>query len=96
MARRVKYVHIVCVAVCILFPTISVIPTMSEFAHGKSSSDAVKGGLGFAITRFPPLLCTGTDRDATFYPLILPILIILMVGMTVLIVIFWIIHKVTF
>ena len=94
MTHRVKYVHIVCIVICVIFPSIAVIPTMAEFAHGKSSSEAVSGGLGFSVTRFPPLLCTGTSKDATFYPLILPILIILMVGMTILIIVFWIIHKV--
>ena len=95
MAHRVKYIHIVCVVICVIFPSIAVIPTMAEYAHGKSSSDAVMGGLGFAVTRFPPLLCTGMNKNTTFYPLVVPILTILMVGCPILIVVFWIIHRVS-
>ena len=94
MAHRVKYVHITCVVVGILVPFLPIIATMAQFAHGKSSADAAKGGLGFGIIRFPPLLCLGRHGDMTFYSLILPIVIILMIGMTILIQIFWIMHKV--
>ena len=95
MAHRVKYIHIAAVALGILVPFIPIIATMSQYAHKRSSVEAATGGLGFGITRFPPLLCTGRHADTTFYSLILPLLVILMIGMTILLIIFWIIHRVS-
>ena len=94
VTNRIKYVHITAITLCIFVPFIPIIATMSQNAHGKSAAEAVKGGLGFGIIRFPPIFCLGTNADTTFYSLILPILVILMVGMTMLITLFWIIHKV--
>ena len=68
---------------------------MSQNAYGKSTAEAVKGGLGFGIIRSPPIFCLGENADTTFYSLILPIIVILMVGMTMLITLFWTIHKVS-
>ena len=95
MAHRVKYIHITAVVVGILVPFVPIIATMSQYGQSRSAAEAAKGGLGFGITRFPPLLCTGRHGDTTFYSLILPILIILMVGITILMIIFWIIHRVS-
>lgn len=95
MAHRTKYVHIAAVALSILVPFIPIVATMSQYGHKRSPIEATTGGLGFGITRFPPLLCTGRHSDTTFYSLILPILVILMVGMTVLLIIFVIIHRVS-
>ena len=94
-ANRVKYIHITVIALCILVPFIPIIAIMSQHAYGKSAAQAAIEGLGFGITRFPPIFCLGRDADTTFYSLILPILVILMVGMTMLITLFWIIHKVS-
>ena len=93
-AHRIKYIHITCVAIGIIFPALPVVATMSQAAYGTSSADAVKAGLGFGLIRFPPILCTGRHGDTTFYSLILPSLLILMVGMTFLLIIFWTIHRV--
>ena len=95
MAHRTKYVHMAAVVLCILVPFVPIVATMSQYGHGRSSVEAATGGLGFGITRFPPLLCTGRHADTTFYSLILPILVILMIGMTILLIIFWIIHRVS-
>ena len=95
MANHVKYIHITCVVIGVIFPLLPVVATMSQYAHGKSTAEVAKGGLGFGITRFPPLLCTGRHGDTTFYSLILPILTILMIGIPIVIIIFWIIHKVS-
>ena len=56
-----KYFHITCIAISVLVPVIPVVATMSQFAHGKSSAEAVKGGLGFGITRFPPLMWNSSN-----------------------------------
>ena len=95
MAHRVKYVHIAAVALSILVPFTPVVAIMSQYGHGRSAAEAATGGLGFGITRFPPLLCTGRHANTTFYSLILPIFLILMVGMTMLVIIFFIIHRVS-
>ena len=53
-------------------------------------------GLGFGITNFPPVLCAGVDRDATFYALILPVIILTEIGMTMLVFTFWDVRKVIY
>ena len=93
-AHHIKYVHITCVAVGIIFPVIPVIAIMSQYAHGRSTSEVVKGGLGFGITRFPPLVCTGSHGDTIIYSLTLPIVILVMIGITILASLFWIFHRV--
>ena len=82
-AHRTKYVHITMVAVALVLPALPVIVT---FTTGDPS--------GFGLTRFPPLLCTGMQRDSTFYSLVLPINILMATGIPLLIIIFRIIHKV--
>ena len=96
LANKVKYVHLTCVVMGIFVPFVPVIAAMSQYAHGKSPAEAAKGGLGFGVTRLPSLLCNGIDRNTTFYSLILLIIIIIMVGMTILVLVFWIIHKVSY
>ena len=91
---RMKYLHIASVLVGLLVPFLPVVATMIQFSYGKSSAEAVKGGLGFGIIRFPPILCVGRHKDTTFYSLILPLCMILAVEITFLINVFWIIHKV--
>ena len=93
-SHRMKYLHIASVVVGLLVPFVPVVATMIQFSYGKSSAEAVKGGLGFGIVRFPPILCVGRHKDTTFYSLILPLCIILLIGITFLIFVFWIIHKV--
>ena len=82
-SRRVKYVHITMVVVGLVLPTLPVIVT---FTTGDPS--------GFGMTRFPPILCTGLQKDSTFYSLVLPINILMIIGIPLLIIIFWTIHKV--
>ena len=82
-SRRVKYVHITMVVIGLVLPTLPVIVT---FTTGDPS--------GFGMTRFPPILCTGLQTDSTFYSLVLPINILMIIGIPLLIIIFWTIHKV--
>ena len=81
--HRIKYVHITMVIVGLVLPALPVIVT---FTAGDPS--------GFGLTRFPPILCTGLQRDSTFYSLVLPIDILSAIGIPLLIIIFWIVHKV--
>ena len=82
-AHRTKYIHITMVIVGLVLPALPVIVT---FTTGDPS--------GFGLTRFPPILCTGLQRNATFYSLVLPINILMAIGIPLLVIIFWIIHKV--
>jgi len=84
-AGRIKYIHIAMVIVGLVLPTLPVIVT---FTAGNPSTR------GFGQTRYPPILCTSLQRDPTFYSLVLPINIFLAIGIPLLIIIFWIIHKV--
>ena len=77
MAHGTKYIHLTCVVLALVLPLVPVL------------ANKFKGG--YTMGQFPPILCGGTDADATFYSLVLPIDIILGVG---LIIIFWKIHKV--
>ena len=81
-AHSTKHIHIAIVILAILLPVITVI------------SSEINGG--YTLTRFPTILCTGANIDVTFYTLVLPIVIIIGCGTTVLMVIFWKIHKVNY
>ena len=80
MAHGTKYIHLTCVVLALVLPLVPVLA--NEF----------KGG--YTMSRFPPILCIGTNADATLYSLVLPLDIILGVGLNLLIIIFWKIHKV--
>ena len=106
MSGKVKYIHITCVIVGILIPLLPIITSMAKFAadirkQNEKFTSQIKndlflsGGLGFATSRFPPILCTGRDQDVIFYTVVLPIGIILASGCTILINIFWSVHKVS-
>jgi len=83
--HRLKYIHIATVIVGLVLPTLPVIVT---FTAGNPS---IQGDLD--MTSFPPVLCTSL-KDPTFYSLVLPINILLAIGVPLLIIVFWIIHKV--
>ncbi len=76
-----KFVHISCVTLALLAPWI---PVIAAFATG-----------GFTNASFPPQLCTGRDSEAAFYSLMVPIMVIMQIGVSLLIVIFWTLHKVS-
>lgn len=78
--HRIKYVHGICLIIGLLLPLIS--PIANYF----------KGG--FVIANFPPFFCVGREADVTFYVHILPINIILGIGTSLLVLIFWKLHKV--
>ena len=91
-----KYIHITCVVIGVLVPLVPVVATMSEYAHGESTEKAIMGGLGFGITRFPPRLCTGVHGDTIFYSVTLPIIVLVMLGITLLASLFWMFHRVRY
>ena len=102
-AHRVKYIHIGCVVAGLILPLIPIITSMVTFAV-KLESDEIRksrgitfasGGMGYSLAQFPPIFC-GTSKNAVFYAVALPIYLIVMYGITVLIFLFYSIHKVSF
>lgn len=85
----------------LLIPLIPIIASMVDFAvRAKSdpilqSIDTGSGGLGYGLVRFPPILCSPTNSDIVYYGTVFPINIVMMVGISLLIVVFWTIHKVS-
>ena len=98
VSHKIKYIHIACIIAGILIPAVPIIASVVDSAVDYDSSTGrsfLSGGLGFSQTRYPPILCTGSDGDVVFYSLVMPIDIALAIGCTLLIYIFWIIHKVS-
>ena len=78
--NRTRYVHITCVVAAIILPVYAPLAI------------ALKGG--FIPSRFPPFVCLGRDVDAIFYTVIAPSTVILSIGTTLLLLIFWRIRQV--
>lgn len=100
VARRTKYIHAACILAALIVPLVPIIASVVDNAVEMQSSTSsnisfLEGGLGYGLTRFPPILCTPTDADVTFYSVVLPIDISLMIGCTLLVIMFWIVHKVS-
>ena len=94
----IKYIHGICIIAGVLLPLVPVIAQMASFSAKLNSEQSgitfLSGGLGFAQLRYPPLPCNGNDRAVIFYTNILPADIMLGVGITLIILIFWLVHKV--
>lgn len=88
-----KYVHLICILLGISLPVIPVAIIMGKFAtetdsYGQNET-LLSRGAGFSMTRFPPIMCTGRNADATFYSLVLNVEIIVTFGCTALLLILW-------
>lgn len=75
-----KYAHVVLVVLCLFVPLPGVIATLVTD--------------GYAINRFPPLLCGSTNPKVQYYSLWLVINILVAVGITLVTLMFWKVHKV--
>ena len=107
MSSKIKCIHITCVILGVLLPFVPIISSMAKFAmdpsntfgnssNPRSRSDLfISGGMGFKPTRFPTIVCTGSDPDVIFYSLLVPINVVLACGCTMIIIIFWSIHRVS-
>ena len=97
-SQKIKYIHIACAIAGFTLPLVPIIASVADSAVDYDPSTTnisfLDSGLGFAQTRFPPILCTGSDGDVVFYSVVLPIDIALAFGCSLLIYIFWMIHKV--
>ncbi len=94
ISKKLTYIHVACVLVGLFLPVIPVIAAMSHHAVEAKSGAMLAGRLGFGIVAFPPYLCSGIDGDVTFYSLILPNNILTQIGVTMLILTIWYVHKV--
>lgn len=98
--KQIKYIHATCVLIGVLVPLIPIITLMSSFAEKVNSDSTIdttflNGGLGFVTVRFPPLPCNGNNKVIIFYTNILPSDILLAIGITFIILIYWLVHKVS-
>ena len=84
--HRLKYVHITMVIVGLVLPTL---PVILPFTTGDPNMR------GFGLTVFPPTNCDSLQVALTFFSLPLPINLLLVTGIPLLIIVLWIIHKVT-
>ncbi len=99
---KTKYFHMGCIIVGVVTPLVPVVALMANFASEVNSDQAlqaanvtfVSGGLGFRMDRFPPILCSGTSGAVVYYSNILPINLVFFVGITELILLFAVVHKV--
>ena len=78
--RRTKYIHGICLIAAVLLPLIS--PMASHLKDG------------FVIGSFPPFFCVGNNNAVSFYTLLLPLNILLGVGTSLLVLMFWRLHMV--
>ena len=79
-AHGFKHLHITAVILGVVLP---LIPVISMIATG-----------GFVMGTIPPVVCYTRDPDITFYSVILPINVMVQIGMSLLVITFWTIHKV--
>jgi len=77
---RCRHVHIVMVIMGLILPCIPVAVTL--------------GTGGYAMTRFPPILCTAKNGAAIFYSLVLPVSLYLGTVVSLLVIIYLEISKV--
>ena len=79
--KRTRYIHISCIILAIIVPTIAPITISLEG--------------GFIMTRFPPIACVGREADASFYSIVFPITLMYAAGTTFLLAILWRIRRVS-
>ena len=87
--------HVTCVLVALLLPLIpAVTPIIGNAITERQSNQSVPGTLGYGFILIPPVICSVLDANMTFYTLILPTLLFLLVGTISLVLVIWKIHKV--
>jgi hypothetical protein len=55
---------------------------------------SVPGTHGYGLALFPPIICSGVDNKVTFYTVILPNVLLILVGIITVVLVIWKIHKV--
>ena len=77
-----KYLHIALVVAGLTLP---IIPICIAF-----------GVEGYGINPLSPVTCTSLNRYVTFYSVVLPVFLVVMIGIVLLIITFWRLRKVSF
>lgn len=97
--HQIKYIHLGCVLIGVLVPFIPIIALMSGYAVKVQSDPSnvtfVSGGMGFSSIRSPPIPCNGNSKVIVFYSNIFPTNIMLAIGINFIMLIFWLVHKVS-
>ncbi len=101
--HKIRHIHIACIVAAVVLPLVPVIATMVDFGVKVETDDRLmsvnatflKSGLGYNTIRFPPVLCGGVNSNVVYYTAIFPINVIVIVGLSELIFLFWVIHKVS-
>ncbi len=94
ISKKLTYIHVACVLVGLFLPVVPIIAAMSHHAVEAKSGAMPQGRLGFGLRAFPPSLCSVIYGDVTFYSLILPNYILVLIGVVILILTIWQVHKV--
>ncbi len=94
ISKKLTYIHVACILVGLFLPAIPIIAAMSNYAVQSKSGAMLAGRLGFGLRAFPPSLCSVIDADVAFYSIILPNNILVQIGVTMLILTIWYVHKV--
>lgn len=93
--RHLKVVHALCIIAALFLPLISVAaPIIGNAVTEAQTDQPVPGTHGFGFALFPPILCSGTNENVTFYTVILPNVLLILVGTITLVLAIWKIHKV--
>ena len=85
--------HIGSVVVSLLFPLITVITPIIDYAVKRNRASDGEVILGFTIS-LSPAPCFATDAKVRFYSSIIPTIIIAEIGVVLLILTIWLINKV--
>ncbi len=94
ISKKLTYIHVACLLVGLFLPVLPVVADMSHHAVKAKSEAMLQGRLGFGLGYFPPYRCLGIDGDVAFYSVILPNIILVKIGVTMLILTIWYVHKV--
>ena len=98
---KTKCIYITCVIVAILLPLVPIIITILAFVEDsqKQSVNSLSKpmfpseGLGYSSSRFPPFICFAKNGYVFVYFQIVLCGSIIALGLTLLLVIFWVLHK---
>ena len=78
--HRLKYIHSSMLGAATIIP---VIPVVVMFKTG-----------GFVNVRFPPLFCLSRSDDATMYASVVPVIMMIALGVSLLMWMYWIMYRV--
>ena len=103
-AGKNKYIHITCIIFGILLPQVPIITIIADFAvnlHKQNENSTsqhlngsfLSGRLDFGPIGYPTTLCRGSDKDTVLYSIAMLISIVMAVGCSLLIIIFFSVHK---